>query len=137
MIALLDTGFLYALFDASDAQHEAVTAALDDITMQLLLPDIVLVELSHLLRIRLGHRHMRSCLKRLQSGPLELVHLLPADINRSIELLDVYADIQLDFVDAALVSIAERLLIEHIFTTDRRDFRIIRPKHTRFFTIHP
>ncbi len=137
MMALLDTGFLYALFDAADARHQAVVSILDNNTVQLLLPDIVIVELSHLLRMRLGHWMMRTCLERLQNGPLELVYLLPADIDRSIELLNVYADMKLDFVDAGLVAIAERLRIQHIFTTDQRDFRIIRPKHTRFFMILP
>ena len=137
MIALLDTGFLYALFDAADAQHRAVVASLDDLAAQLLLPDIVIVELAYLLNIRLGHQTMRSCLERLQHGPIEIVHLLPIDIDRSIELLHVYADIHLDFVDAGLVAMAERLQICHILTTDRRDFQIIRPKHCQFFSLIP
>ncbi len=55
MMALVDTGFLYALFDAADRRHQAVVATLDNTTMQLLLPDIVIVELSHLLKMRPGH----------------------------------------------------------------------------------
>jgi len=137
MNALLDTGFLYALFDASDAHHRAVLAVLDRIDMHLLLPDIVLVELAYLLSARLGHRAMRTSLDRLQQGPLEIAYLLPTDISRSIELLHAYADIHLDFVDAGVVAIAERLGICHILSTDQRDFQIIRPKHCRFFTLYP
>jgi len=137
MNALLDTGFLYALFDAADSRHQAVVSTLDDIAMRLLLPDIVLVELAYLLQARLGHRTMRMCLKRIQDGPLELVHLLPSDIDRSLELLHIYADMQLDFVDAGIVAMAERLRICHILTTDRKDFDIIRPRHCPFFTIYP
>jgi len=137
MNALLDTGFLYALFDAADRHHQEVISALDSLSMNLLLPDIVLVELAYLLQVRLGHREMRLCLERIQDGPLELVQLLPTDIDRGIALLHTYADIKLDFVDASIVAMAERLQICHILTTDRKDFQIIRPKHCQFFTLHP
>jgi len=137
MNALLDTGFLYALFDVTDNNHEAVVAALDKISLRLLLPDIVLVELAYLLQARLGHETMRYCLELIQEGPLEIVHLLPADLKRSVEILNDYADINLDFVDAGLVAMAERLQICHILTTDRRDFQIIQPQHCHFFTLYP
>lgn len=39
------------------------------------------------------------------------------------EILEQYADSQLDFTDAALVTIAERLNITRVHTLDRRDFQ--------------
>jgi predicted nucleic acid-binding protein len=49
----------------------------------------------------------------------------------------MYADTHLDFVDASLVAMAERLNIHRILTLDRRDFTIIRPKHYPHFEILP
>ena len=53
------------------------------------------------------------------------------------EILTQYADSQLDFTDAAIVTIAERLSINRICTLDRRDFSMIRPKHCDYFELLP
>jgi hypothetical protein len=42
---------------------------------------------------------------------------------------------RLDFVDASIVALAERLSIQRILTIDKKDFRIIRPKHCAYFEI--
>ena len=44
---------------------------------------------------------------------------------------------KLDFVDATIVTLAERLDIQKILTVDVRDFRTIRPKHCAYFDIVP
>jgi predicted nucleic acid-binding protein len=48
-----------------------------------------------------------------------------------------YSDNQLDFTDAAIVAIAERLDITRVYTLDRRDFSIIRPSHCNYFELLP
>ena len=59
------------------------------------------------------------------------------DLSRAVKLLDEYADARLDFVDATIVAIAERLNIRRILTLDRRHFRIIRPHHCEAFELLP
>jgi len=59
------------------------------------------------------------------------------DFTRAVEIMKIYSDAELDFVDCCLTAIAERLQITHILTFDRRDFTIIRPKHTQFFELLP
>jgi len=49
----------------------------------------------------------------------------------------VYADAAIGFVDASVVAIAERLGIRQVWTLDRRDFSLIRPKHVGAFDIVP
>lgn len=44
---------------------------------------------------------------------------------------------KLDFVDATIVTLAERLDIQKILTVDVRDFRTICPKHCAYFDIIP
>lgn len=53
------------------------------------------------------------------------------------EILEQYADSQLDFTDAAIVAIAERLAITRVYTLDRRDFSIVRPIHCDYFELLP
>ena len=136
MIALADTGFLYALFDVHDAHHQDAVEILETPDLEPLLSDTVIVELAYLLQARLGHAQMRFYLKELLTD-LFLVTLTPDDLFRINTLLAEYADARLDFVDASIIAIAERLHVQHILTVDRRDFLIVRPKHTPFFTILP
>ena len=135
--ALLDTGLLYALFDADDQHHDRAVSALADWQGELLLPTAVLVELAYLLQSRLGHATMRSIMQRLMQQSLYMVSIVPSDLMRINNLLVQYADAELDFVDATIVTLAERYQIQHIFTVDRRDFSIIRPQHCDYFEILP
>ena len=136
MTALIDTGFLYATLDKGDQNHRRVTNTLTDLTDDLLLPTIVLVELTYLLQARLGHAAMRLFIRRLEHSPLQFEVVTKADVPRIYELLDLYADMHLDFVDAAIVTLAERLNIRRILTVDG-DFRVVRPKHCDYFDILP
>ncbi|AKV66261.1 hypothetical protein VL20_1074 [Microcystis panniformis FACHB-1757] len=48
-----------------------------------------------------------------------------------------FAQPNLDFTDAAIIAIAERLTITRVYTLDRRDFSIIRPSHCDYFELFP
>ena len=137
MTALLDTGFLYATLDEGDKHHRRATDVLDNLTDDLLLPTVVLVELTYLLQARLGHSAMRFFVQQLEHSPLQLQAITRADMSRIYELLNQYADMQLDFVDAAVVTLAERLNVRCVLTVDERDFRVIRPRHCDYFEILP
>lgn len=137
MAALLDSGFLYATVDRSDRNHSRVTQALANLSDALFLPSVVLVEVTYLLHARLGHTEMRRFIQRLEHGPIPLVETTQADIPRIHHLLEQYADLRLDFVDAAIVCLAARLDIRCILTVDQRDFRTIRARHCDFFDIVP
>jgi predicted nucleic acid-binding protein len=56
---------------------------------------------------------------------------------RSAELLKQYADAKLDFIDALIAAMAERLNIRRLLTLDRRDFQLIRPRHCAGFELLP
>lgn len=135
--AILDTGFLYASVDKGDANALRVKRVLADLTGDILLPVTILVETSYLIQARVGHAAMRLFVRQLQGSSLQLVSLTAADFARIDELLTQYADLELDFVDASVVTIAERLRIQRILTVDQRDFRAIRPKHCAYFDILP
>jgi uncharacterized protein len=129
MTALIDSGFLYATLDAADKNHERVTHTLTSISDELLLPTVVFVEVTYLLHARVGHDAMRHFVQRLIQSPLRFIDLRQDDLPRIYTILDQYADLRLDFVDATIIALAERLNIQRFLTVDQRDFRTVRPKH--------
>jgi predicted nucleic acid-binding protein len=59
-------------------------------------------------------------------------------INRTwYEIMLDYDDSAFDFVDTAIMALAERLNIETVYTLDRRDFGIFRPRHCKFLKVLP
>jgi predicted nucleic acid-binding protein len=137
MTALIDSGFLYATLDQGDKNHQRVVKLLPNLPDNLLLPTTVLVEVAYLLQARLGHPAMRRFVQELEHGPIQIEAIDKTDLARIHVLLNQYADTEVDFVDASLVTIAERLNIHRILTVDRRDFALIRPAHCDYFEILP
>lgn len=137
MKILLDTNFLYALNDRRDRNHIRSVEFLRTCNASLLLPTPILPEICYLLDSRLGHVAMRRFLSGLVASDIELVAIVATDMPRVVEILAQYADARLDFADATLTVIAERLDIARILTYDRRDFSIVRPRHCDFFELLP
>lgn len=137
MTAILDTSFLFALADRSDRNHDRVLDIAKTIDEPLLLPTVVLPEICYLISSRLGHSAMRQFLTNLAISATQLEPMAATDLARINQILEQYADSQLDFVDAVIVAIPERVGITHVLTLDRRDFSLVRPKHCDYFEILP
>ena len=137
MTAILDTSFLFALTDLSDRNHVRVLSIAQTIDEPLLLPSVVLPEVCYLISSRLGYQAMRKFLASLSISDIQIEPLTAIDLERVNQVLEKYADSQLDFVDAVIFAITERLNITHGLTLDRRDFSIMRPKHCDYFEILP
>jgi len=136
MTSLLDTGVLLAAIAENDALHEICASALDE-EPDLLLPEVVLPELAYLLIRDVGYVPLVGFLRSIAAGDLPVVALTPTDIERAAELVEKYADAHIDFVDCALVALAERLDITRVLTVDRRHFNLFRPRHCEMFEIVP
>jgi predicted nucleic acid-binding protein len=134
---LVDTGFLYAMADIDDAWHEPVKTFLQNITDVLVVPITVLPEICYLLNTHLGQESERMLITSFIQGELRIEGLTNEDFRRSFQLLETYSDINIGFVDASLVAIAERLKIHRILTADRKHFSIIRPRHCHAFELLP
>jgi predicted nucleic acid-binding protein len=137
MTAILDTSFLFALTDQSDRNHQRVLTVAQDITETLVLPVVVLPEICYLVASRLRHQAMRRFVASMRPDAVQVESVAAEDLVRIQQILENYADNQLDFTDAAIVAMAERLVIARVYTLDRRDFSIIRPKHCDYFEILP
>lgn len=137
MPTLVDTGFLFALANTRDVHHDRALEVARTLSDTIVLPLTVLPEICYLLDSRLGHAAMRQFLTRVQAGPMPVEPVSKVDLIRVSEILDQYADARLDFVDATIVALAERLNITRILTVDRRHFGLLRPKHCDAFELLP
>ena len=116
MTALLDTSFLLAMTNTKDRNHHRVLNTAEHIDDQLVLPVTVLPEVSYLIGSRLGLQAMRQFLQRVVTSDISLETVTSTDLKRVAEILEEYADSRLDFVDATLVAVGERLNITRVLT---------------------
>jgi predicted nucleic acid-binding protein len=70
-------------------------------------------------------------------GVLSILPLDAADAPRMRELMESYRDLPMDLADAALVRVAERMRLDRVFTLDRKDFTVYRPKGLGTFDLVP
>ena len=133
---LADTGVVVALTNRADDRHAEASAAYLQFP-KILLPQVVLVEVAYLVGRDVGIPTVVAFLQGLPASRFVLIPATDADIARTAEILSQYVDSKIDFVDAVVMAMAERLSIETILTIDQRDFRIFRPNHCESFTLLP
>ena len=123
-IVLVDTGPLVAVFDPTDRDHEACQAELGTLGRSRLVTTLaVLTEASYLLAF--SAEAQRSAIEFVGAGAIEVPDLEAGDLARAAALMKKYEDLPMDFADATLVVLAERLRTPWIFTLDR-DFSVYR-----------
>ncbi|MGO9470615.1 MAG: PIN domain-containing protein [Isosphaeraceae bacterium] len=133
--ALIDTGPMVALFSEGDQHHERCSEALSTLTPPLLTCWPVVTEAAWLLRKQPVDLH--NLFKSFAGGLFALLTLEVDDLPAVAALMKRYESSALQLADAALAHLAEREHIRTIFTTDRRDFAIIRLKRNRVLKIIP
>jgi predicted nucleic acid-binding protein len=130
-VVLVDTGPLVALFDPSDANHERCKDVLGRLRSSRRVTSLaVLTETVYLLGF--SPRAQRAVLSFLAAGGVEVADFGAADISRSAALMQRYESLPMDFADATLVVLAERLHTTAVFTLDRRDFSVYRAGRRAF-----
>ena len=135
MPLLVDAGVLYALVDKTDAWHERVVEYITSSRTALLAPVTVLPEVAYLVRSRLGVREELKLIAGFVEGGVTIEPLKDVDVSRAFAVMGRHPE--LGFTDSTIVAIAERLALATIATTDRRHFRIARPRHVKQFTLVP
>ncbi|MTJ50366.1 type II toxin-antitoxin system VapC family toxin [Dolichospermum sp. UHCC 0259] len=137
MTAILDTSFLMATVDIKDENYGRVLDIIINLKEVLVLPITVLTEVCHLFTSRLGYPTTKQVLTELVNSNVIIEGINKTDLKRVTEILNQYADSELDFVDATIVAIAERMNITKILTLDKHIFSIISPQHCTGFEIFP
>jgi predicted nucleic acid-binding protein len=94
-------------------------------------------EIGYLLESRVGPQAEMAFLKSFGGDGFHIAQLENDDLPRLTELVETYIDLPLGIVDAAVITIAERLGLTEIATVDRRHFTVVRPRHIPAFTLLP
>lgn len=134
---IVDAGPLYAAAARRDKHHERSVQLLSTAERPLLIPALVLTEVSYLLSDRIGPHAELAFAHSLAHGELVVEPVLDSDWERIAELMQEYLDLPLGMVDASVIALAERRNLEVIATLDVRHFRVVRPRHTKAFTLVP
>jgi predicted nucleic acid-binding protein len=135
VIAIVDTGPLYAAVDADDADHGACVAALQSPGLRLVVPAMVLAEATYLVGSRMGPRVEATFLRGV--ADLDVAHPRPDDLRRMAALVEHYGSFPLGGTDAFVVALAERLGTDLIISLDRRHMLAVVPRHCRGFRLLP
>ena len=121
--AWVDTGFLVALFARRDKHHDSAVAFLRDNTaLQLHSLWPVIVEACFFL----NNVAKRNLLTWLARGAMTMHEITAQDIPAIARTIEQYANIDPDFTDAALVTLAQQKKIYRVVTVDKRDFSVYR-----------
>ena len=128
MQIILDTSVLYSLINKRDGNHKKTKDFFlhnDDACY--ILPSTLLTEICYLIRTKLSPYIEIKFLEEINKS-FHLEILKDEDIIRIIEILKKYEDLNIGYVDASIVAIAERLRINKILTLDRKHFEVIVPR---------
>jgi predicted nucleic acid-binding protein len=132
---LLDTGFVVALINARDPDHTRCVGVWSKTHARIFSVEGVLVEAAHLLR-KVKHG-ARGAVGLIYGAGTEIVPVSDERARRALVLMDKYADVPMDFVDALLVVLAEETGIRQILTLDRRGFQAYRARGRERFELLP
>lgn len=128
MAVIVDSGAVYALYDADDAHHVAVKNAIERLAGSLIIPTVILAEVDYLLREFLGVDAELCFFQDVTNGSFLLEPLTMTDWTRCRELVATYRDLNPGLADTAVFATAEWLKIRTVLTVDERDFRAMRSK---------
>lgn len=135
MLAVVDTGPLYAVVDASDQDHLPSLDVLQSSRYRLVVPAMVVAETTYLVGRRLGAVVEAAFLAGLRD--LDVLATLPGERERISQLVHQYASFPLGGTDASVIALAERLGTDVIVTLDRRHFDAVRPRHRPAWRLLP
>jgi predicted nucleic acid-binding protein len=136
-VLIVDAGPLYAAAARRDTDHARCVELLASAARPLLVPALVLTEVSYLLGDRIGPHAELVFARALAAGELTVEPVLDSDWERIEELMAQYLGLPLGMADASVVALAERLGLDTIATLDHRHFATVKPKHVGGFTLLP
>ncbi|HHJ40422.1 MAG TPA: PIN domain-containing protein [Methylothermaceae bacterium] len=128
---LIDSGPLIALFDRSDKYHQASTEFIKKNRSELITTLASITEVLHLLDF--SRNAQVDFLSWVDAGAVTVEPITTDDFQRIRELIVKYSDLPMDFADACLVFLGEKMNVSKVATIDR-DFDVYKLKGKRSFT---
>jgi predicted nucleic acid-binding protein len=138
-VIVVDTGPLVAAVLSTDEDHRACVDLFTSAHLsgeQLLVPSFVIPEACYLIQREVGAKVEADFVSSLAAGDFTVAECDLA-LERIADLMRKYADPPLGLADASVVAIAEEVGAREIATLDRRDFSVVRPRHTSSFVLLP
>ena len=132
MAVILDTSAIFATADKSDNHYKEMVNFHSKNTDILIVPSTVIPEAVYLLNKRIGYDAELAFLNSLSEGEMQIEQFNENELERVLEILQKYNDLNIGFVDASIVAIAERLNINQLCTFDRNHFSAVRFKKKHF-----
>ncbi len=130
---LIGSGPLIALFDRSDKYHQASTEFIKKNRSELITTLASVTEVLHLLDFK--RNAQVDFLSWVDAGAVTVKTITTDDFQRIKELIVKYSDLPMDFADACLVFLGEKMNISKVATIDR-DFDIYKLKGKKSFTTY-
>lgn len=127
LAAIADSSALFAAADSGDPDHAPAREALERTEHRLIIPALVVSEVSYLIGERLGSDAEATFLEDLEHHDVDLP--APGDWTRIAHLVRQHADFPLGGADASVIALAERHDTPTVITLDRRHFLAVRPRH--------
>lgn len=137
MALVLDTGPIVAALDRDDLHHDACVRLLEKTREPLVVAGPTLVEIDYWIRKRLGPDVWRFFMEDLGQGAYLIAELGATERLRAVALGRQYADLDLGFVDAAVIAVCESLGETKVATLDHRHFGVVRPVHCERLRLLP
>jgi uncharacterized protein len=136
-VLIVDAGPLYAAAATRDKHHERAVRLLARSARPLLVPTLVVTEVSYLLSDRIGPHAELAFAGAVAAGELLVEPVLDSEWARIAELTEQYLDLPLGMTDASVVALAERHGLDRIASFDHRHLATVRPRHVERFTLVP
>jgi predicted nucleic acid-binding protein len=127
---IIDSGPLIALFDKDDYYHQKAIEFMKKFKGELLSNYAVITEVSHLLDFSVSVQI--DFLQWIFDGGITIEDITPDDLLRIINLTEKYSDLPMDFADASLVVLCERMKIRDVASVDS-GFAIYRTREKKAF----
>ena len=131
---LLDTGPLVAYLDASEEEHLEVAARIDAFKGQLFTTSAVITEAMHF--VAPARRGALLLAEFVAESGLQVLNFSQAeDLMEAAHRMEKYRDVPMDYADATLILLAERLEVFDLLTLDRRGFSVFRSSRGNYFSL--
>lgn len=134
---IVDAGPLYAATATGDKDHKRCVELLANAEGPLLVPELVVCEVSYLLSDRIGPHAEVAFARAIAAGELISEPVGEGEWKRIAELVERYEDLPLGLANASLVALAERYGAREIASLDHRHLGVVKPKHVERLTLLP
>jgi predicted nucleic acid-binding protein len=129
MPVLVDTNILVAANFSRDQNHTIAAKVLRDIRDEIrIVAAPTLVDLFYLITDRISYARAIQVIQATRLA-FKIEPITLEDMIAMEALMIRYQDAHFDYTDTAVMTLSERLNITKVYTFDRRDFVIFRPKH--------